>query len=96
MTEVGAATGRKHGATPAQRRRRELVKRSGRPVEQMWIAFAVSEPVASPSHRIEAGIVLISLLEEDVECPLSPSYDREARRTISQHRLADEVLQHTL
>src|SRR5262245_49298782 len=57
---------------------------------------APCKPIAGTPNGIETRIVAVSLLDEDVERPLSAPHDREARGAVSDDRRAGDVLERGL
>src|SRR3989441_11297630 len=85
-------------SAPIQRGRRDLGEPASGALEPMRVLRPVGISVrpARPPYRKEAGVVAIAFFDQDVERPLPTRYNRETRRTETQHRHAGDLLKQVL
>ena len=94
--KVGPARRRQRPPRHAQRRRRELRDAPRGSVDPVRIPSATDVPVPTTGHRKERRVVAMPLLDQDIEGPLGPADDREARRPESRHLGTAQVLDDAL
>src|SRR5688572_22092220 len=96
MPEVRTTGRRQNRPAHIERRGWDFVECSRFEVELIGIPPAPDEPISFSLNGEETGIVPVLLLEQDLERPLAPADDREARRPIAEDFLAGDIFEQVL
>ena len=67
-----------------------------RPLNEVRDARRIRITVSRSANGEEAGVVCVSLLQKDIECPFPSWDDRKTRGAVADNLCADRVLQYLL